>query len=96
MSAEPNPQGSVEKTVSSNIKLLRRAYGMTVQGLSDRLYAMGRKVPASAVTKTEQGLRRITVDEFASLLMIFNVGAEKMLQPLEVNVAVVKVQVKKS
>lgn len=75
------PQGQVERTIAARVKQLRAARGLSTRALADLLQQKGRSIHDSAVSKIELGSRRITVDDLAAMLEIFNVSFEEMVKP---------------
>jgi transcriptional regulator with XRE-family HTH domain len=74
--------GDTGQHVARNILRLRKARALTVRGLSELLATAGRFVPASGITKMEQGERRIDVDDLTALAGVFGVSPSALLLPL--------------
>ena len=74
--------GPTAATVAANILRARKARGMSIYALSDRLKAVGRLVSPSAVGKTERGERQVSVDELMALSVVLGVSPSALLLPL--------------
>lgn len=82
------PQGPTAQTVAANVLRCRRARGLSVYALADRLKAAGRHIGPSAVSKVERGERQVTVDELVALSAILGVSPSALLLPLSDDPAV--------
>lgn len=73
--------GSAGRDAATNVLRLRKAHGLTVKGLAERLAAKGRPIPASGLTRIELGQRRIDVDDLVALASVFDVTPGQLLLP---------------
>ncbi|MFZ4235721.1 helix-turn-helix domain-containing protein [Streptomyces murinus] len=74
--------GHTGKVVAANIARLRERRGLTTRQLSGILERAGRNIPASGITRMENGQRVVTVDELAALAVVFGVSPSALLLPL--------------
>src|SRR3712207_6224827 len=65
--------------VAANVRALRDARGMSVRELSTRMTELGHQVWPSAITKIEQGERRVDVDELVALAVALRVNPSRLL-----------------
>ncbi|MFE3522223.1 helix-turn-helix domain-containing protein [Streptomyces sp. NPDC059161] len=72
------------KTVAANVRRLRAQLGLTTQQLAERLTPLGRPIIANAITKIEQGRRRVDVDDLMALSIALGVTPNTLLLPHEV------------
>jgi transcriptional regulator with XRE-family HTH domain len=77
-------KGPVADQVRSNIKLVRKARGLSAQQLADRCEHLER----SAIAKIELGLRGITVDDLVELGRALDVKPTDLLRPITVGVMI--------
>jgi transcriptional regulator with XRE-family HTH domain len=79
-SKEPGPSA---RRVAENVRLLRHARKDTVTTaeLSRRLTALGQPIPDTGITKTEQGTRRVDVDDLVALAVALGVTPNTLLLP---------------
>lgn len=81
--ARPAAQyGPTAATVAANVKRLRERTGMTIYKLSALLRDAGRPITPAAVGKIERKQRQVTVDDLATLAVIFGVSPSALLLPL--------------
>lgn len=73
------------KTVAANVRRLRAQRGLTTQQLAERLEGLGRPILANAITKIEQGRRRVDVDDLMALAIALGVTPNALLLPHEVH-----------
>jgi transcriptional regulator with XRE-family HTH domain len=78
-----NPIGPVGLAVAAKIRMLRRKRGITTNSLSELLLAAGRPIHSSAITKIEQGDRRIDIDDLAAIATALGTTATSLLEPPE-------------
>lgn len=69
--------------VAANVRALRDARRMTVRDLSARMTDLGRPLLPSGITKVEQGLRRVDVDELVALAVALGVSPSRLLLPAD-------------
>ncbi|MEU8688848.1 helix-turn-helix transcriptional regulator [Streptomyces sp. NPDC048665] len=72
-------------TVAANVRRLRAQRGLTTQQLAERLVDLGRPIIANAITKIEQGRRRVDVDDLMALAIALGVTPNTLLLPHEVH-----------
>jgi len=65
--------------VARNVKRLREAQHLTTRALQDLLTKLGRPIPASGITRIEQGSRRVDVDDLAALAIALGVRPDHLL-----------------
>jgi transcriptional regulator with XRE-family HTH domain len=73
--------GPTGKTVGRNIARLRKREGLTTRQLSAELERLGRPIPASGVTRMEQGERQVTADDLVALANALRVNPSALLLP---------------
>lgn len=69
--------GPVGERVAENVKRLRGR--VPVRELSARLGGLGRKMLPSAITKIEQGARRVDADDLVALALVLGVTPNRLL-----------------
>jgi transcriptional regulator with XRE-family HTH domain len=74
---------AVGATVASNVQSLRKARGITLQALSDRLAELGRPIPIASLSKLEKRLRRVDADDLVALAIALDVSPVRLLLPGE-------------
>lgn len=67
--------------VAANVRRLRSELQLTTGQLAALLEAAGRPIIANAITKIEQGRRRVSVDDLMSLAIALNVTPNALLLP---------------
>lgn len=87
MSEHPRGRRAIEvgptaRTVSDNLKRLRKTRGMTTRQLSALLERTGRSIPASGITRMEKAERQVTVDDLVALAVVLGVSPSALLLPL--------------
>ena len=73
--------GPVGEGVAGRIKQVRRERGLTLRELAARLEGIGRPILLSALSKVEQGQRRIDVDDLVALADALDVTPKDLLVP---------------
>ncbi len=73
---QPGPASS---RVQNNLKELRKAAGLTLDQLADRMADVGRPVLPSGLSKIEQGDRRVDVDDLVALAVALGVNVNRLL-----------------
>jgi transcriptional regulator with XRE-family HTH domain len=73
--------GPVGSNVAANVQRVREARRLSTRQLSDRLAEAGRPIPASGITRIEQGARRVDVDDLAVLATTLDVAMAQLLLP---------------
>lgn len=74
-------QGPAGERVAENVVRLRKARGMSLRALSERLAELGRPILSSGLSKIEQGERRVDVDDLVALAAALNVSPGWLLLP---------------
>ena len=67
--------------VADAVRRFRRGGGVTTAELSRRLTALGQPIPDTSITKTEQGTRRVDVDDLPALALALGVTPNTLLLP---------------
>lgn len=81
--------GPVGRNVAENLLRLRTVRDLSTRQLSARLAELGRKIPASGITRMELGERRVDVDDLAVLAAALKVEpSQLMLPPSKLTIAV--------
>lgn len=77
---EPGPTA---RRVAANIRRIRREHWQDISTaeLSRRLTALGQPIPDTGITKTEQGTRRVDVDDLAAVSLALGVTPNTLLMP---------------
>ncbi|WP_181811169.1 helix-turn-helix domain-containing protein [Streptomyces ipomoeae] len=75
--------GPTGKTVGKNLARLRQQRGITTRQLSAQLAHAGRLIPASGITRMEQGERQVTADDLVALAIVLNTSPISLLLPAE-------------
>ncbi|MDX3578670.1 helix-turn-helix transcriptional regulator [Streptomyces sp. FL07-04A] len=78
-----NELGPTGEQVAANLQRVRLARGYTMQQLRAEMEKLGRPLPATAVIKTEQGDRRVDVDDLVAFALALNVSPLALLFPPE-------------
>lgn len=73
--------GPAGLNVAANVHRVRKARRLSTRQLSARLTEAGRSIPPSGITRIEQGLRRVDVDDLATLAKVLDVEASQLLMP---------------
>lgn len=74
-----NGVGDAGLRVAAVLRKRRQTAGLTTGDLADRTAALGRPILANAITKIEQGQRRIDVDDLVVLAAAIGVTAAGLL-----------------
>jgi transcriptional regulator with XRE-family HTH domain len=75
---EPGPAGM---RLAEAVRRFRRGGNVTTAELSRRLAALGQPIPDTSITKTEQGTRRVDVDDLVALAAALGVTPNTLLLP---------------
>jgi len=67
--------------VQANIKRLRKAQGLTLRDLSDRLEQMARSMSHNTISEIERGARRVDVDDLMVIAAALGVSPITLLIP---------------
>lgn len=73
--------GPTGKAVGQNLAILRKRRDLTTRQLSKALADVGRPIPASGITRMEQGERQVTVDDLMALAIVLEVPLVDLLIP---------------
>lgn len=71
--------GTTHERVAENVKALRQRRGLSQAELSRRLDALGNPIGVSALSKVENGTRRVTVDDLVALAISLDVTPNRLL-----------------
>lgn len=74
-------KGAVADAVAANVKTVRERRRLQQQQLSARLAELGRPIPPTALSKLEDGRRRVDVDDLVALAVALNVSPTRLLLP---------------
>jgi len=75
---EPGPTA---QRVAANIRRIRRGRDLAAVKLSERLEGIGYPIADTGITKTEQGTRRVDVDDLVPLALALGVTPNVLLLP---------------
>ncbi|WP_298229627.1 helix-turn-helix transcriptional regulator [Gryllotalpicola sp.] len=78
-----NPPGNTNQHVAANLRRTRQGIGLDVRSLSARIKAAGRAISPSAISKIENGDRRVDVDDLAVLAFALSTTPADLLTPPE-------------
>ena len=67
--------------MADELERIRRGSKVTTAELSRRLTALGQPIPDTSITKTEQGTRRVDVDDLVALSLALGVTPNTLLMP---------------
>ncbi|WP_281155155.1 helix-turn-helix transcriptional regulator [Streptomyces sp. HYC2] len=73
--------GPTAATVAANLRRIRKARGLTVYTLSDKVEEAGRTIHPAAISKIERQERQTTVDNLMALAAALNVTPSALLLP---------------
>ena len=68
---------------SKNLRRLRKARGMSAQGVADEAKKLGGMISQPQIAQTENGRRRLSLDNVAVLARVFDVSPLEFLYPIE-------------
>ena len=78
-----NPAGNTNAHVAANLRSARQAIGMDLRTFSERVKETGRAMSTSALSKTENGDRRVDVDDLSVFAYILQTTPAALLAPPE-------------
>lgn len=76
--------GTTGMRVAQRVGELRQQRGLTLAELEDRLLEVGRPILLSALSKIEQGQRRVDADDLVALALALDVSPNMLLLPGEI------------
>jgi transcriptional regulator with XRE-family HTH domain len=76
-----NPPGATCAHVAANLKTARRAIGMDLRTFADKVKEAGRAMSAAALSKIENGDRRVDVDDLAVFAYVLATTPAALLTP---------------
>lgn len=76
-----NPAGTTNQHVATNVRAARQAIGLDLRGFADRVKAAGRTMSASALSKIENGDRRVDVDDLTVFAYVLRTTPAALLTP---------------
>lgn len=91
MGTQKIQKGPTAERVRTNIAALREDRKLTVAQLAGRMGKLGRPMQPSAVSKVEQGDRRVDVDDLVAFALALEVNPNVLLMPLDDGPATVEV-----
>ena len=68
---------------AANLRRLRKARGMSAQALDDATLQAGSRITRAQITQTENGRRRLSLDNVVVLARVFDVSPLEFLYPIE-------------
>ncbi len=78
-----NPSGNTNAHVAANLRAARQAIGMDLRTFADRIKETGRAMSPSALSKIENGDRRVDVDDLTVFAFILGTTPAALLTPPE-------------
>jgi len=78
-----NPAGNTNAHVAANLRSARQAIGMDLRTFSERVKETGRSMSPSALSKIENGDRRVDVDDLTVFAYILQTTPATLLAPPE-------------
>ena len=78
-----NPAGNTNAHVAANLRSARQAIGMDLRTFSERVKETGRAMSPSALSKIENGDRRVDVDDLTVFAYILQTTPATLLAPPE-------------
>jgi len=76
-----NPAGNTNAHVAANVRTARHAIGMDLRTFSERVKETGRAMSTSALSKIENGDRRVDVDDLTVFAYILQTTPAALLAP---------------
>ncbi len=76
-----NPAGHTNELVAANLRKVRQSTGVDLRELSARIKATGRVISASALSKIENGERRVDVDDLTVFAYALETTPAALLTP---------------
>jgi len=76
-----NSKGVTSAVVAANVRAIRTDRGLDLAAFSDRLSAIGRPIPIAALSRLENGSRRVDVDDLVALAHALEVSPTTLLSP---------------
>lgn len=73
--------GTIGRNVAENMRRIRTARALTTRQLSARLADLGRKIPASGITRMELAERRVDVDDLTVLASALEIEPRQLMLP---------------
>jgi transcriptional regulator with XRE-family HTH domain len=74
--------GPVGLAAAANVRLLRKARGLSMDQLVEQLRAAGRPWWSSTLTRIEGGQRHLDCDDLAGLAAALDVTVQRLLEPV--------------
>jgi transcriptional regulator with XRE-family HTH domain len=78
-----NPAGNTNEHVAANVRAGRQAIGMDLRTFAERVKETGRAMSPSALSKIENGDRRVDVDDLTVFAYILQTTPAALLTPFE-------------
>lgn len=76
-----NPSGNTNAHVAANLRAARQAIGMDLRTFAEKIKETGRAMSASALSKVENGDRRVDVDDLTVFAYILRTTPTALLTP---------------
>lgn len=81
MAKTPKQRGPSAERVAANVRELRKARGLDLAGLAQRMSAVGQPIGLTGISKLETGERRVDVDDLVALAVALDVSPVRLLLP---------------
>lgn len=78
---QPVTRAPADQRVAKNVRRIRQSQGMTTAALSGRLEQLGRYLWPNAITRIEQGIRRVDAGDLMALAVALDVNPNALLLP---------------
>lgn len=79
MANAPRVSGPTAQRVAANVRALRRARGLELSHLSERLERLGQPISLAGLSRLELGQRRVDVDDLMALALALDVTPLRLL-----------------
>lgn len=76
-----NPAGNTNRQVAANLRIARQSIGVDLRELSARIKTTGRTISPSALSKIENGDRRVDVDDLTAFAYALETTPAALLTP---------------
>lgn len=79
--ARGNAKGTTSEVVAANVRRIRQTVNMDLAQLAEKLKQVGWYIPVAALSRLENGKRRIDVDDLMALSHAIGVPPSRLLDP---------------
>lgn len=76
-----NAVDATGRQVGNNVRRLRQIRGLSTRELAKKLSEAGRPIPATGITRVENGARAVDVDDLITLAVVLGVSPLSLLLP---------------